>query len=99
MRADDIFIAVVEYTVDAQVRPGQGLFSDFGCPTLLRASEFGPQQLQVTRRGQLGLQRFFTTHGRACCLYAVLRPVHKRPDDLVRQLNTVLRTIQFSADT
>jgi hypothetical protein len=98
MRPDDIFVALVEYLVDAQVRPGQGLFSASGCPRSLRASEFGPQQLQVTRRGQLGVQRFFTTQRRACCLYAVLRPVHKRPEELVRELNAVLRTIQFDTE-
>jgi hypothetical protein len=93
MRPDDIFAALVEYRSDRVVRPGVGLFSAVGAPTL-RAHEFGSAQLQVTRRGQLGRQHFFTDAGRPFCLYAVLRPGATHPEQLSKSLSDVLATLE-----
>lgn len=95
MRPDDAFAAIVEYRSDAVVRPALGLFAAVGCPTALSVHDFGAAQLQVTRRGQLGCQRFFTDVGRPFCLYAVIRPVGKRPELLAKELSAVLRTVEF----
>lgn len=94
MRPDDAYAALVEYRRDAVVRPGVGLFSGRRAATL-RAHDFGPAQLQVTRAGQLGCQRFFTDVGRPFCLYAVIRPASKAPALLARELSGVLATIEF----
>ncbi len=94
MGADDVFAALIEYRADAMVRPGVGLFSAAGRPAVLRAGDFGSAQLQVTRGGQLGCQRFFTDAGRPFCLYAVIRPAAKRPERLVKELNGVLATLE-----
>ena len=96
MRPDDAFASLVGYRSDAVVRPGVGLFSAMGRPATLRAHDFGPAQLQVTRAGQLGCQRFFTDGGRPFCLYAVIRPAAKRPELLARELSDVLATLELS---
>jgi hypothetical protein len=95
MRPDDAFAALVEYRTDAVVRPGVGLFAATGGPAPLGSHDFGSAQLQVTRRGQLGCQRFFTHGGRPFCLYAVIRPARKRPERLAQELSAVLATLQF----
>ncbi len=95
MRGDDAFAALVEYRSDAVVRPGVGLFAAMGPPDALRAHDFGPAQLQVTRAGQLGCQRFFTHLARLFCLYAVIRPARKAPELLAMQLSGVLATLEF----
>jgi hypothetical protein len=96
IRPDDSFASLVEYRSDAVVRPGVGLFAVMGRPATLRAHDFGPAQLQVTRAGQLGCQRFFTDGGRPFCLYAVIRPAAKRPELLARELSHVLATLELS---
>jgi hypothetical protein len=95
MRPDDAFAALVEYRSDAVVRPGVGLFAAMGRPAALRAHDFGSAQLQVTRDGQLGCQRFFTDSGHPFCLYAVIRPAGKRPERLAKELSAVLATLEF----
>jgi hypothetical protein len=96
MRGDDIFIALVEYLTGDKLRPGHGLFAPADFPLPLRAGEFNPRQLQVTRRGQLGVQRFFSEDRRPCCLYVVLQPGRRGPEELVKESNRVLATLRFS---
>jgi hypothetical protein len=95
MRPDDAFAALVEYSTDTLLRAGVGLFGAQGRPGALKAHDFGPAQLQVTRAGQLGCQRFFTESGRPFCLYAVIRPASKGPELLARELSSVLATLEF----
>ncbi|HEY5045869.1 MAG TPA: hypothetical protein VII53_08435 [Solirubrobacteraceae bacterium] len=95
MRSDDAFASLVEYRSDAMLRPGAGLFSTIGRPAVLRGHDFGSAQLQVTRGGQLGCQRFFTDVGRPFCLYAVIRPAGKRPEVLAKELSGVFATLEF----
>lgn len=96
MRPDDIFASLVEYRQMGGHQDGQGLFAARGHPTSLQAAEFSGAQLQVTRPGHLGVQRFFTTAGRTCCLYTVLRPGQKSADALLKEFNSVLATLQFT---
>jgi hypothetical protein len=93
MRADDAFAALVQYAAGPHLTAGVGLFSAAGWNRRLHASEFGPKQLQVTRPGQLGSQRFFTEANRPFCLYCVVAPVRKRPERLVAELAAVLATL------
>lgn len=97
MRGDDAFAALLEFQVDAAVQPGVGLFQDRPDVPSLRAADFGPSQLQVTRSGHLGCQRFFAVAGRPFCLYAVVRPARRRPARLVRELRDVLATLRVQA--
>jgi hypothetical protein len=98
MRADDVFAALVEYRSDQKLLPGTGLFAATGRPSSPRVHEFKPTQLQVTRPGQLGSQRFFTYAGRPCCLYAVIQPARERPARLVDKLGRVLATLRFTTE-
>lgn len=93
MRDGDRFLAVVEYRPDERLRPGQGLFESGGPPQRIHPLDFSARQLQVTRAGQLGWQRFFTASGRACCAYAVIRPGRHPPGRLVAELARVLATL------
>lgn len=95
MGPDTVFAALVEYLVDEHVRPDEGLFAARGWRPRLRLGEFGRRQLQVTRPGHLGAQRFFTEAGRPFCLYTVLCPVRRRPAQLAGELSAVLRTVGF----
>ena len=95
MGPDDAFAALVEYLVDQRVKPGAGLFGGPGWNPRLSIDEFSTRQLEVTRPGQLGHQRFFTQAGRPFCLYAVLAPVRERPERLLRALSSVLATLRF----
>lgn len=96
MGADAVFAALVEYRVDAQVRPSVGLFAASAWRPKLGAGDFHRAQLQVTRPGHLGTQRFFTQSGRPFCLYAVISPVRRRPQELAGQLSAVLATVRFA---
>ncbi len=95
MRPGDAFTALLEYRDSADIRPGVGLFSPVGLPVPSGGLEFSPQHLQVTRGGQLGWQRFFTDHGRTCCLYAVLMPRFAEREPMARELAKVIRTIKL----
>jgi hypothetical protein len=96
MGPDDVFASLVEYRSDRMVRPGIGLFRAIGRPAGLGVRDFGSAQLQVTRAGQLGCQRFFTDAGRPFCLYAVIRPARKRAELLARELTSVLATLELA---
>lgn len=95
MGADGVFAAVVQYAVDADVRPHAGLFAA-RFSARLGLHEFHSSQLQVTRPGHLGMQRFFTAGELPYCLYAVIAPVRRRPAQLVGELSAVLRTLRFA---
>ncbi len=95
MRDDDVFAALIEYRVDDRLRAGVGLFSVAGLPAPPEAHEFNPMHLQVTRRGQVGRQRFFTHDSRPFCLYLVIQPVHHPLERLTGDLSKVLATLQL----
>jgi hypothetical protein len=95
MRADDVFVSLIEYRVDHRLRAGVGLFAAAGLPAPPEAREFDPMHLQVTRRGQLGRQRFFTDNSRPYCLYLVIKPAHHPSQRLTGELSKVLATLQL----
>ena len=96
MRPGDCFASLIEYRDGERVRPGVGLFEAVGRPPGPRPHEFAPNQLQVTRRGQLGWQRFFSEARRTCCLYAVIQPGHHRPERLAARIGEVLDTLEVA---
>jgi hypothetical protein len=95
MRSGDCFAALIEYR-DPNIRPGVGLFERVGRPSAPLVDEFAANQLQVTRRGQRGWQRFFSDTGRTCCLYAVIQPGQLPPEQLVDGLGRVLATLELA---
>lgn len=93
MRAGDGFLALVEYRPGGALVPGRGLFAPRGKPRALAIERFAPQQLQVTRAGQLGCQHFFTEAGVPCCLYTVICPQQRSAAQLARRLSEIVRTL------
>ena len=92
------FLALKEYEADARLVPGQGLFAPSSIPLPLDPRQFGSRRLQVGRRGQAGMQHFFTSSGRPFCLYAVVKVASAgahaaAQPDRVRTLSHVLSTL------
>ncbi len=71
MPAGGAFLALVEYQPDSALVPGAGLFASRTVPRALAPADFRAEALMVARRGQAGVQRFFTAGERPFCLYAV----------------------------
>jgi hypothetical protein len=68
MGPDDVFVALIEYGDDLADR---GLFEKQGMPRLA-PSQFSPDRLQRHIPGRSASQHFFSTGGRAFCLFTVL---------------------------
>lgn len=73
MRDAGAFLALKEYEAGPRLVPGQDLFAPASIPLPLDPRRFGSRRLQVGRRGQAGMQHFFTASGRPFCLYAVVK--------------------------
>jgi hypothetical protein len=90
MRADDAFVALVEYDAASAHTP---LFERRGLPHP-GAADFDPRGLQRTLPGQSGAQWFFHTGDRAFCLYVVLGS-HTRRARLVPHVHTLLDNLSI----
>lgn len=91
MAADDILVVLMEYDASSAAQP---LFAVRGLPRP-RPSDFSPHQLQRTRPGQSGYQRFFTWQGRPFCLYVILGS-HAQRAVLVPRLHAMLDGVSAS---
>jgi hypothetical protein len=89
MRRDNVLIALVEYHPSSA---GSPMFATPGLPRPLRADDFDPAMLQRRISGQAGVQRFFSSAGRAFALYVVLGSYADRRR-LVASVNEVLAGI------
>jgi hypothetical protein len=65
---DDVFVALVEYGTEVA---NQGLFETQGMPRLA-PSAFAPNRMPRYIPGRSASQRFFSTGGRAFCLFTVI---------------------------
>ena len=65
---DDVFVALVDYGTEVA---DQGLFERQGLPRLA-PSQFGPNRLQRPLPGLSASQHFFSSGGRAFCLFTVV---------------------------
>jgi hypothetical protein len=93
MRGDDIFCALLEFVGDDRARAGVGLFAADRRPAP-HPEQFRANQLQVTRPGQYGWQRFYSEDGRLCCVYAVVMPQRWPLAKLVSDLAPVLESVR-----
>jgi hypothetical protein len=91
MRRENVLIALVEYHPDSARTP---MFASPSLPRPLRADDFDPSTLQRRLPGQAGLQRFFSTAGRAFALYVVLGDYGDRRR-LVHLVNDLLATVEL----
>jgi hypothetical protein len=87
---DDLFVSLLEFGPEAAERP---LFSTLKAVPGLTPDAYRPRQLQRTILGQAGVQRFFTTSGRAFCLYSVIGALANRVP-LTARANEILGTIR-----
>ena len=92
MNTDDILIVLFEYGPESAGTP---LFAAEGTPRSLSPDDFDRDALQHAIPGQSGVQRFFTTGGRAFCLYVVLGS-HIDRIELIPRVNQVLSTVEIS---
>jgi hypothetical protein len=72
MPAGGAFFALKEYEPGTGLIPGRGLYAAHKLPVPLDPMRFNARVLQVGRRGQAGMQHFFTAARRPFCLYAVV---------------------------
>src|SRR5438876_523948 len=75
----------------APVLADRGLYAGQGVPGV-RAHELDPRAIQAAGPGRLGVQRFFSLHGRAFSLYAMARE-GPRLEHSLRALNASLRSL------
>jgi hypothetical protein len=87
----NVFVALFEHGPESV---GTNLFATPRAPWPLSAGDFGPNRLQRPLPGQVGAQWFFTTAGRAFCLYVVLGSSTLR-SVLLRQVNHVLASVRI----
>jgi hypothetical protein len=88
--ADDVFLTFFEYDREAAATP---LFSSRGLP-VPRPGDFDPAAMQRVRPGMSGGQWFFSTAGRAWCLFAVLGSHARRQRGAVR-VDALIRGVRI----
>ncbi len=93
LKADDLFVAVVEYGADSV---GTALFDTGPLPRSVDHRHFRTNGLQRAIAGQSGFQHFCTENGRAMCLYVVLG-AHHSARTLVRGVNNILQRVEVDA--
>lgn len=71
MPADALFLSLTEYRTGRGLDVRRGLFANQP-PASLDAAHFSSRSLLQARPGQRGMQRFFSSSGRAFCLYVVV---------------------------
>lgn len=77
----------VEYATDDVLRPGEGLYEQWGLPPEITVDDFNAETLLVMRDGHLGMQAFFTVSDtRLGVLYLVLYG-HKARDSALKTAN------------
>jgi hypothetical protein len=85
----------MEYVPDDVIRPGVGLYSAQGFPPPFTLDDFSPTNMQVSRPGQVGAQRFFSVGDRPIVLYAVVG-TGDGAEDAVASLNATLGDLQLA---
>jgi hypothetical protein len=91
---DDIFVALVDYGAEVA---DEGLFEKQGMPRLA-PSQFGPNRLQRPLPGMSASQHFFSSGGRAFCLFTVIGS-HARRMATVPRAAAMVATIAITDRT
>ncbi len=86
-----VLIALLEFE---HTLADRGLYAPQGLNLPLLRERFHPRALQVPSRVQEGHQRFFSTHGRAFCLYVVLG-TSRGVDQRLRTVNDTLASLRI----
>ncbi len=91
MGRGDVLVTLVEH---GPASADTALFATPGPPRRLSSDDFSPSSLQRAIPGQAGTQVFFSSHGRAFCLYVVLGDYNER-HRAVPVVNTLLQSLQL----
>ena len=91
MTTGDVLVVLLEFDPD---RAGQGLFRNEGLPTGLGAGDFSPTAMPKAVPGRTAAQWFFSSGGRAFCLYVVLGS-HAGRADMMPLVNQVVQTLKI----
>jgi len=90
--ADGVVVVLVDYGPE---EAGTALFGA-SAPQRIEPAELSPSTLLLRRPGQRGLQRFFTTAGRAMCMYVVVGSA-AHASDLAAGVSRVLGSLRVDA--
>ena len=93
MQSGDVMVVLLEFD---PASAGSGLFSNRGMPSSLAPDAFSPTTMPRAVPGRTGAQFFFSTGGRAFCLYVVLGS-HNDRAALLPMVNQVVSTIKIDA--
>lgn len=93
-------LVVKEYQPGPRLVLGMGLFASKELPLRIERRHFHSRTLQIGRAEQAGFQHFFTTSGRAFCLYVVVKGLgHPRSarqaSDALASLNGILASLRL----
>lgn len=91
MQPTDMLVTLIEFD---PASAGSGLFANDGMPTALGADAFSPSAMPRAIPGKTAAQFFFSTGGRAFCLYVVLGS-HTGRAALLPLANAVVGTIKI----
>jgi len=91
MQIGDVLVVLLEFDPDSA---GQGLFRHEGLPTGLRAGDFSPTAMPRAMPGRTAAQWFFSSGGRAFCLYVVLGSAGP-PTAIIPMVNQVVATLKI----
>lgn len=91
MQATDMLVTLIEFD---PASAGTGLFRNDGIPTGLDADAFSPSAMPRAIPGRTAAQYFFSSGGRAFCLYVVLGS-HAGRAALLPLVNAVVGTLKI----
>jgi hypothetical protein len=90
-----LFLSLTEYRTGDGIDLRHGLFAN-PVPRSLDPAHLSTRALQQARPGQSGIQRFFSTSGRAFCLYVVVHDTDHFKRRLAAAASRVLRSLEIS---
>lgn len=93
MTTGDVLVVLIEFDPTSA---GQGLFRNEGLPESLAAADFSPTAMPRAIPGKTAAQWFFSSGGRAFCLYVVLGS-HRERADVLPLVNTVVGTLRIDS--
>jgi hypothetical protein len=91
MQPTDMLVTLIEFD---PASAGAGLFANDGMPTAVTADAFSPTAMPRAIPGRTAAQYFFSSGGRAFCLYVVLGS-HTGRAALLPVVNAVLGTVKI----
>ena len=93
MTTGDVLVVLIEFDPTSA---DQGLFRNEGLPESLAAGDFSPTAMPRAIPGKTAAQWFFSSGGRAFCLYVVLGS-HRERAEVLPLVNSVVGTLRIDS--